>query len=264
MSQEYSWAELMAVAISREMVDGHFGAIGAASHIPLAALRLAQMTHAPNLSFMCGGSGGLNPRTERLVESSADYRNLVNSEYRYSLTDVVDLEAGMRLDFAFLGGMQIDKFGNVNMAMIGDWDTPKVRGPGTIGLIFLGGFRSTYLYTQHHDPRILVDSVDFISGVGWYRGGESRKELFREGSEGPRLVFTPLGVFDFEPSSRHMRLRSTHPGTTVDQVQAATGFDLVVADDVHTTPGPTDHELELLHTRIDPDRVLRRLGGAAA
>lgn len=263
MSEEFSWAELMAVAISREMVDGEFGAIGAASHIPLAGLRLAQMTHAPNLSFMCGGSGGLNPTFERLVESAADYRNLINSEYRYSLSDVVDFEAGMRLDFSFLGGMQIDKYANVNMAMIGDWDNPKVRGPGTIGLIFLGGFRSTYLYTQHHNPRIFVDRVDFVSGGGWLSGGDSRSKVFRKESDGPRRVFTPLGVFDFEPESKHMRLRSTHPGVTVDQVRKATGFELLVADDAGDTEPPTAHELELLHTRIDPDGVLRRLGEVA-
>lgn len=263
-TSEFSWAELMAVAIAREMNDGEFGAIGAASHIPLAALRLAQLTHAPNLSFMCGGSGGLNPRFERLVESAADYRNLIHSEYRYSLEDVVDLEAGMRLDFAFLGGMQIDKFGNVNMAMIGDWDHPKVRGPGTIGLIFLGGFRSTYLYTQHHDPRILVDKVDFVSGGGWLTGGDSRSKVFRPESSGPRLLFTPLGVFDFEPESKHMRLASTHPGVSVDDVRAKTGFDLLVADDVAETAAPTDEELRLLHERIDPDGVLHRMGAVPA
>lgn len=260
---EFSWAELMAVAISREMNDGEFGAIGAASHIPLAGLRLAQLTHAPNLSFMCGGSGGLNPRFERLVESAADYRNLIQSEYRYSLEDVVDLEAGMRLDFSFLGGMQIDKYGNTNMALIGDWDRPKVRGPGTIGSIFLGGFRSTYLYTQHHNPRIFVDKVDFVSGGGWLTGGDSRSRVFRPESSGPRLAFTPLGVFDFEPVTKHMRLKSTHPGVTVEEVQAQTGFELLIADDAGETALPTDHELQLLRERIDPDGVLRRMGEAA-
>src|SRR5690606_15536130 len=124
MDEDWSWAELMAVSMSRLMRDGYFGAVGAAAHIPMAGLRLAQLTHAPNLSFMCGGSGGLNPRSERLTESSSDYRNLVNSEFRYSLEDVVDLELAMRFDYAFVGGMQIDKHGNVNMAVIGDWANP--------------------------------------------------------------------------------------------------------------------------------------------
>jgi glutaconate CoA-transferase subunit B len=256
----YSWAELMAVAISREMRDGYFGAIGAASHIPMAGLRLAQLTHAPDLSFMCGGSGGLNPRFERLAESSSDYRNLVNSEFRYSLEDVVDLETAMRLDFAFVGGMQIDKFGNVNMALIGDWKKPKVRGPGTVGLVFLGGFRRTYLYTEHHSPKILVYRVDFISGAGFLDGGDARARVFRPESQGPQLLFTPLGVFDFEPVSRHLRVRSVHPGSSVAAIQAATGFELLVADDVAETPAPSDAELETLRGRIDRDGVLRRYG----
>ncbi|BCB76674.1 CoA-transferase subunit beta [Phytohabitans flavus] len=258
----YSWAEMMAVAISREMRDGYFGAVGAAAHIPMAALRLAQLTHAPNLSFMCGGSGGLNPHFERLAESSSDYRNLVNSEFRYSLEDVVDLETAMRLDFAFVGGMQIDRYGNVNMTVIGDWAKPKVRGPGTVGLIFLGGFRRTYLYTEHHSPKVLVEKVDFVSGAGWLGGGDERSKVFREGSDGPQRVFTPLGVFDFDPVSRHMRLLSVHPGRTVEEVRAATGFELPVPEGVGDTPEPTAEELDILRRHVDRDGVLRALGAA--
>lgn len=261
---EYTWAELMAVSISREMEDGFFGAVGAAAHIPMAGLRLAQLTHAPNLSFMCGGSGGLNPTFERLTESSSDYRNLVNSDFRYSLEDVVDLELAMRFDYAFVGGMQIDKYGNVNMSVIGDWDRPKVRGPGTVGLIFLGAFRRSYLYTEHHSPKQLVEKVDFVSGGGWLEGGDSRSKVFRPESQGPQYLFTPLGVFDFEPVSKAMRIASVHPGVTVDDVQAATGFELLVGEDVRETDGPTDEELSVLRNQVDRDGVLRRYGPVAA
>lgn len=256
--ETYTWAEMMAVSISHEMQDGDFGSVGAASHIPAAALRLAQLTHAPNLSFFCGGSGAGNPKIRRLTESSADHRNLVTSEYQFSLDDVVDFETAIRFDFAFLGGMQIDKFGNLNMAMIGDWDKPKVRGPGTVGLIFLGGFKTSYIYVEHHTPKVFVDKVDFISGAGWLDGGDARSKVFRPESDGPRRVFTPLGVFDFEPETKHMRLIKIHPWTTIDQIQEATGFEVLVADEVQTVAPPAPEELHLLRTQVDSDGVLRR------
>ncbi|MEU6700572.1 CoA-transferase [Pseudonocardia sp. NPDC046786] len=258
--ETYSWAEMMAISIAHEMSDGEFGSVGAASHIPAAGLRLAQLTHAPNLTFFCGGSGASNPKIRRLTESSADYRNLVTSEYHYSLDDVVDFETAIRFDFAFLGGLQIDKFGNLNMAMIGDWDNPKVRGPGTIGLVFSGGFKSSFIYTEHHTPRVFVDRVDFVSGPGWLDGGDSRSKVFRPESSGPRRVFTPLGVFDFEPESKHMRLARLHPWTTVEQVQEATGFELPVADDLQVVEPPSAEDLHLLRTEVDTDGVLRRYG----
>lgn len=257
---EYTWAELMAVSIAREMEDGYFGAVGAAAHIPMAGLRLAQLTHAPNLSFMCGGSGGLNPRFERLTESSSDYRNLVNSDFRYSLEDVVDLELAMRFDYAFVGGMQIDKHGNVNMTVIGDWSHPKVRGPGTVGVIFLGAFRQSYLYTEHHSPRSLVEKVDFVSGGGWLDGGDSRSDVYRPQTKGPRFVFTPLGVFDFEPETKAMRIASIHPGVTIDDVVKATGFELVIPDSLLETEAPTSEEIEILREQVDRGGVLRRYG----
>jgi glutaconate CoA-transferase subunit B len=256
----YSWAELMAVSMSRLVKDGDLGGVGASAHIPLAGLRLAQLTHAPNLGILCGGSGGLNPTNEWLTESSSDYRNLVTADFRYSLEDVVDMELAGRFDFAFVGGMQVDKFGNANMSVIGPWDSPKVRGPGTVGVIFLGTFRRSFLYTQHHTPKILVDKVDFVSGAGWMDGGTSREETYRNGTSGPEFVFTPLGVFDFEETSKHMRIKSLHPGVTVDQVQAATGFELLVPDDVPTTGEPTAVELDLLRSRIDRAGVLREFG----
>jgi glutaconate CoA-transferase, subunit B len=259
----YSWAEMMAISISHEMADGDFGSVGAASHIPAAGLRLAQLTHAPDLSFFCGGSGAMNPAIQRLTESSADHRNLVTSEYQFSLDDVVDFETAMRFDFAFLGGMQIDKFGNLNMAMIGDWPKPKVRGPGSVGLIFLGGFRTSYIYVEHHSPRVFVDKVDFVSGAGWLDGGDARSKVFRPESDGPRRVFTPLGVFDFEPESKRMRLIKVHPWSTAERIQEATGFELLIADEVRTVDPPTDEELRILRTQVDQEGVLRRYPATA-
>jgi glutaconate CoA-transferase subunit B len=257
---DYSWAELMAISLSRLVKDGDVGGVGASADIPLAGLRLAQLTHAPNLGILCGGSGGLNPGGEWLTESTSDYRNLVSADYRYSLEDVVDMELSHRFDFAFIGGMQVDKFGNVNMGVIGPWQAPKVRGPGTVGSIFLGTFRRSFIYTQHHSPRVFVDEVDFVSGAGWMQGGNTREETYRNGTSGPEFAFTPIGVFDFEPDSKRMRIKSVHPGVTVDQIQESTGFELLVPDDLPTTDEPTAAELDLLRNHVDRAGVLRKYG----
>jgi glutaconate CoA-transferase subunit B len=144
-SGEWSAAEMMAVALSRELIDGEFGGCGAAAQIPMAALRLGQLTRTPNLTWFCGGSGAINPKFDRLYDSSADHRNLVRAEAQISMEDIVDFETSARFDFCFLGGMQIDKYGNVNMALIGDWARPTVRGPGSVGLVFMAGFKKVYL-----------------------------------------------------------------------------------------------------------------------
>src|SRR3954451_12771975 len=163
---DYTISELMAAAIARELRDDDFAAVGTASHIPVCALRLAQQTHAPNLWFLYGGSGALNSKAESLVEMAADYRNLAGAEYRTPLADIIDFEFTGRFTTLFLGGMQIDQYGNMNMVSIGPYDHPKVRGPGTVGLAFTASVRKVFVYVQHHDPRLFVQKVDFISGAG--------------------------------------------------------------------------------------------------
>ncbi|HLC27024.1 MAG TPA: CoA-transferase [bacterium] len=255
----YSTAELMAVVLSRELRDGEFGALGAASQIPMAAVKLAKLTHAPNLSWLCGGSGAINSKLPTLLQSAADYRNLFGAEYRTSMEDVVDMEMRGRVHFACLGGMQIDQYGNSNMVCVGDYHNPTVRGPGTVGLIFTAAFGRVYIYLHHHNPQILVEKVDFISGPGFYDGSRMRDEFVNKNAKGPCMVLTPLAVFDFDEISRKMRLCSVHPGCTVEQVLAKTGFRPLLKEPITQTQAPTEEELALLRTQVDPEGVLRQL-----
>lgn len=255
---ECSVAELMAVAMSHELRDDDFGAVGAASQIPVCAMRLAQRTHAPNLWYLYGGSGAVNSKSKTLVESAADYRNLFGAEYRAPLMDIIDFEFSGRFTVCFFGGMQIDQYGNVNMVCIGDYAKPLVRGPGTVGTVFTSSFRRVVLYVQHHNPRLFVRKVDFLSGPGFPR--EAAIERYRPSfSAGPVSVVTPLAVMDFNTPDKRMRLRSVHPGRTVDEVQSQTGFELAVNEDVPTTTGPTPEELRIIREEIDTTGVLRRL-----
>ena len=253
---DFSNSELMAAAIARELRDDDFAAVGTASHIPVCALRLAQRTHAPNLWFLYGGSGALNSKADELVEMAADFRNLQGAEYRTPLNDIIDFEFSGRFTTLFLGGLQIDKYGNMNMAAIGDYDRPKMRGPGTIGLPFTASVRKVFIYVQHHDPRLFVEKVDFISGRG--HSGENELKKYRcPWAQGPTWVISPMGVFDFETPDKRMRLKSVNPGFSIADVQAKTGFELAVTGDVPVTDPPTAEQLRIIR-EIDKSGVLRR------
>ena len=255
--------EMMAVVLSRSFVDGEFGAIGAASQIPYAGLRLAELTHAPNMTWLSGGSGGIKPVVDYLPSSSSDYVNLAKAEGSYSLEDVVDWETSSRLDFACLGGMQIDKYGNTNMARLKSRDGSMIRGPGTVGLVFMSTFKKVFLYTERHTARTLVERVDFVSGAGHLSGGTARAELLLPRAKGPVLLVTPMAVFDFPAPEYAMRLVSVHSGHSVDEVVSNMGFEPLQEGKVPLTAPPTELEISVLRQVVDPMGALRREAHAA-
>jgi glutaconate CoA-transferase subunit B len=239
MSDSYAAAELMAVALARSLRDGEVVVMGAVPALPLAACRLAKALHAPSLSYLVGGSGAVNPPGEGLTTQSCDPR-LAGGPSMLPLPEVVLLEGrGDVLDVFCAGGLQIDAHGNCNLVCVGDHERPKLRGPGSVGLPFLTSVRRVVAYTFAHTPRTFVERVDFVSGAG------DRTEL----------VVTPLALLDVDPESRRLRLASVHPGVSVDEVQAQTGFELVVPAIVPETAPPTDAELAELR-RLDPTRLL--------
>ena len=253
----YSIAELMACVMARNLEDGEVAVMGAVSMIPMAACRMSQLTHAPNLSYISGGSGAVNPFLDPLVFSSCDEENL-RSEATLALPDVILLEGhGKRFDVFFGGGLQIDQYGNCNLICIGDWENPSLRGPGTVGLPFLPRSGRVIIYTTSHNARTLIEKVDFNSGPGFLDGPQSWASKNLPGN-GPALVVTPLCALDFDEETKIMRLKSLHPGVTVDQVVESTGFKLVIPNSVPTTPEPTRTELEALR-RVDPSGIVRNL-----
>src|SRR3990170_5459866 len=138
-------AEVIACVLARHLVDEEIAALGAASQVAMAAVKLARRTHAPSLCWMSGGSGAINSQLPLLLESAADSRNLFGAEYRYSMEDAVDLQMRGRVHTAFLGGIQVDKFGNLNMVCVGDYGQPKMRGPGSVGLPFAAAFGRLFI-----------------------------------------------------------------------------------------------------------------------
>ncbi len=244
-------AEVMAAVISHAVRDGMFTGAGTGCWEVAAGLRLAQLTHAPNLSFSYGGSGAVNPKLHYLPESLNGDDALATCDSMVSLEDVFDLEMSGRFDIMFASGMQIDQFGNVNLVSIGPQTKPKLRGPGTVGLEFAGCVKEIVYFFRSHTKDTFVPKVDFVSGFGYGNGPGSREAAGLPENHGPKLVVTNLAVMEFDEASRKMALRSLHPGVSVERVQENTGFELIVPTVVPQTMLPTAEELHLLRSEID-------------
>jgi glutaconate CoA-transferase subunit B len=245
---EIAKGHIMAAALSRALKDSERVVMGANSLIPLAAARLAQLTHAPNLTIITGASGGVNTLVEPLVPSSGDYANLV-AEAVLPFDEVLRLQMSGRTDVFFAGGLQIDRYGNCNLAFVGDAKRPSLRGPGSAGVPWAQLSGRTILYTTSHSPRVFVPSVDFVSYPGW------NVTPTATGASGPSLVITPLAVLDFSETGE-MRLVSLHPAVSLELVRESTGFELVIPKgEIPTTPEPSALELQLLR-EMDPDALL--------
>ncbi len=259
-----STGEIMTTAIARQMGqhNGDWAAVGAYSQLPMAAMKLARMLYAPDLWWLAGGGGAINS-TSKLVQSTSDHRVLRGAEYIMNMEDIVDIEMwrftrGREKVVGVVGGIQIDRQGSCNMVAVGDYHHPRVRGVGTVGLAFGVSFSLVYFFTMHHNRQVFVEKVDFISSVGHTEG---RRQFVPPASLGPQLVFTPLGIFDFCPEgeTKRMRVKSLHPGVTLEEVRDKTGFDLAVPETIGETAAPTPTELSLIRDVIDPDGILRTL-----
>ncbi|MDQ6694936.1 MAG: CoA synthetase [Chloroflexota bacterium] len=237
---EISRGQVIAAAISHELRDGETVVMGANSLLPLAAARLAQLTHAPNLTIIAGASGGINTLVEPLVPSSGDYSNLI-AEAALTFPEVLTLQMGGKTDVFFAGGIQIDRHGACNLAYIERERKVTLRGPGSAGVPWAGRSGRTILYTTTHTTKTFVPEVDFVSLPGWNSG------------HGPDLIVTPLCVFSFT-DAREIRLVSIHAGVTSEQVRANTGFSLPDGDPPET-PAPTAQELQIMRA-FDLDGLL--------
>lgn len=254
MTADYSPAELQAILLARDLRDGETGAAGAAARIPLAAMLLARRMHAPNLQI--AGEMFVNPYPRRLWDSMLDDRALGRCEAAETFVELFG-HAHRGLDFFFHSGLQHDMHGNTNLHFVGGTlERPGMRGPGAANISYCVRSKRFYLCPTTHSRRNFVPRVDFVTIPGHLQGPASRTAAGLA-NEGPRYCVTPLAVLDFEPRTLRMRLKSVHPGHTVDEVRANTGFELVVPDEVPVTPAPGREELEILRRVVDVTGVLR-------
>lgn len=241
-----SWnaEEMMTVAAARALA-GHtscFVGIGA----PSTASNLARRLHAPDLSLVYeSGTIGARPRT--LPLSIGDGELADTADAVVSVPEVFNywLQAG-RIDVGFLAAAQLDRYANINTTVIGgDYRRPKIRLPGAGGAPEIAASCREVFIMVKHSRRTFVEKVDFVTSVGYGDGPGSRERLGLRG-RGPVLVVTDLGVLEPDPASCELTLTRLHPGVTVDEVRAATGWELALAEPVGVTEPPTSRELDLL------------------
>lgn len=251
-SQDYTPAEMQAVFLSRDLTDGELGAAGASAAIPMAAMLLARLKHAPNLSI--AGEMFVNPYPKQLWSSMLDDRALGACEAAETFLELF-AHSHRGLDFFFHNGMQIDQYGNINLHHIGGTiDAPIMRGPGAANISYAVTSRRFYICTSVHTKRTFVPKVDFITSPGYLQGPESYHAAGLK--YGPKYCVTPLSVMDFDPQTLRMRLKSVHEGVSVDDVIRQTGFDLQIPEHVDITEPPTADELRLLRDVVDPKGLL--------
>jgi len=253
--------EMMAIVISRDLNDGEWVEVGANLPVPRAGALLAHLGHGPNMTVMVAMTK-VNLLNEPVIEDFefiTDVRATRWAEAYYPHDQLLNDQKRRRKGVFFCGGMQIDAYGNSNLIGIGkDYKHLNVRGPGGIGTCNATVHAGRYhLVTTAHTPRVLVETCDFVSALGYGDGTPGLRESLKLPPGGPRFIITPLCVFDFDLESSRARLLSTHPGVTVGDIRTQTGFDFDVASDLADTPHPTDEELTLLRTRIDVQGALR-------
>jgi len=255
---DYTVKELMACWLSRDLNDGEKVGVGANFPIPRAATLLAHFTHGPNMtvgmgSFLTNLTGVNRVMTLKFF---SDYRPVRWAEYAINFP--LDLMGFHKLDVFFIGGIQIDAYGNTNLIGIpGKERQFKFRGPGSIGTTTLSAVaRRYYIVTENHTSRVLVEHCHIVSALGYGDGTPGLRKALALPGGGPKYCITPLCVFDFAPETNRMRLRSLHPGVTLDQVLENTGFKPEVPEEIPQTESPTDEELDILRNRVDPDGLL--------
>ena len=253
--QDYSKLELLACVLSRELKDQTLGLVGASALVPMAACMLAQEIQAPNLTWLSGGSGYVNPLPPLVVSSSA-YRS--RAEAVLPMERILVMQ-GRNIDFFFAGAMQVDNIGRINLVGVGNpmENQYTTKGPGSAGVSFAARSKRLFIYLNNHDRRIFVKKLDFVSAV------PQKPLIIDEETKKVKnhILVSPLGVFEFAPPDQPMRIVSMHPGVTLQQIKDKTCFDVVgdlEESEIPITGEPTEEELDLLRETVDPNKLLRR------
>jgi len=240
----YSATEIMTIEAARRLGNGMVCFVGIG--MPSAAANLARLTHAPDVVLIYE-SGTIGAKPDVLPLSIGDGELAEHADTVVSIPEIFRywLQGG-RVDVGFLGAAQVDRFGNINTTVIGpDYEHPKVRLPGAGGAPEIASNAKQIWIIIKQTPRSFVAKLDFMTSVGHLEGGESRAKSGARGA-GPTAVITDLGVLTPDPLTRELTLTALHPGVTVEQARAATGWELKVAAALPVTAAPTVAELATL------------------
>src|SRR5438477_763453 len=225
---QYNPIELMICCAARCLENGKTAAIGTGA--PCAAAMLAQRTGAPHLVVLFE-AGGVAPRLPTMPISVGDSRTFYRAAMATSMADVMETCQRGMIDYTFLGGAQIDAYGNLNSTMIGnDYRRPKVRFPGSGGANDLASFCWRIMVVTNHDKRRFVEKLDFLTSPGYLTGPGAREAAGLAPGTGPYRVITDLAVMGYDSATKRMQVLSLHPGVSLEQVSKATSFALGVLE----------------------------------
>ena len=248
---EYTSSELLTINAARLLRDGDVVFVGVG--LPNLACNLARNTHAPNL-VMIYEAGVIGAQPARLPLSIGDPTLVSGATSVCSMYDIFAfyLQRG-NVDVGFLGGAQIDRYCNINATVIGSYDSPKVRLPGSGGSMEIAAWANRCYIITPHQIRRFPEKVHFRTSAGFLDGRLQREAANLRGG-GPQGVVTDLGIMEPDENGELM-LTALHPGKTIEQVKENTGWDLKVAAQLQETQPPTDEELRILRDELDPDRI---------
>jgi glutaconate CoA-transferase, subunit B len=235
--------EVQTIVAARRLADTKTVFIGVGR--PSTAAILARMVHNPSLVLVYE-SGAIGAKPFHIPLSIGDGELSQTADAVVSVTEMFNYWIGAgRIDVAFLGAAQVDRFANLNSTVIGDYDHPRTRLPGAGGAPEIAAACGEVVITVGHSPRSLVERLDFVTTVGFGDGPGARERLGLSGA-GPSAVITDLGVLEPDAATCELTLTQLHPGVSVADAREATGWELAVADDVRVTEPPVDAELAAL------------------
>jgi acyl CoA:acetate/3-ketoacid CoA transferase beta subunit len=253
MTEDYNSTELLATVASKILEDESTVMVG--TGMPMLAAMLAQKTHAPNVTLIYE-AGGIGAEAPALPVSVGDERTFHRSISAAGMHEVMSFgQAGM-IDFGFLGGAQIDKHGNLNSTVIGDWESPIVRFPGSGGANDIGSWANETIIAIQQSEDTFVEELDFRTTPGYLDGPGEREEVGLPADSGPGRVITQLGVYSFD-DEREMVLESLHPGVDIEEINENSSFEIKIPDDYDQSPEPSEEEIQLLREEIDPRGIMR-------
>ncbi len=257
----YTERELMVVCAARQIHDGENVFVG--MRLPLIAFALAKRTHAPGCIGLFETGIMRDVPSPELLYTMGDAPNIAGALWTTGTLNVMRPMAAGDVHLGFIGGAEVDRYGNLNTSLIGDWQHPQVRLPGSGGGADIASLSQRLAIIMQHDRHRLREKVDYVTSPGYGYpdeygpAGEAWRTRVGLPRGGPAALITTLAVFTFDRSTGEALLHSYHPGTTLAQVQEQTGWELRLADDCAETVPPSEDELRVIR-ECDPQGVWTR------
>lgn len=249
LSLPYTLPQLMVTAAAREIADGEIVFVG--MRLPLLGFLLAKSTHAPNAIGIYELGIIRDTLAPLPILTMGDLPNLYRAQWCADSADVMGLLQQGVVDASFIGGAQLDRYGNLNTSYIGSLSRPEIRLPGSGGACDLASLAKRHVIVMAHEKRRFVDRVDFITSPG-YGDGSGWREKVGLPRGGPATVITTLGIMGFDTNTSEIVLKAVHPGITVEMVERNTNWPLKISGNLSQTPIPSETEIEFLR-RYDPN-----------